>query len=66
MTNKQPEMLQGEVEVDETYMARKYKSDFVGMSEEEADFHMNRNSSRKKRGTIVGMAERSGKVRSFI
>ena len=65
MTDKQPEMLQGAVEVDETYMARKYKSDFVGMSEEEAEFHMKRSASKIKRGAVLGMAERGGKVRVF-
>lgn len=65
MTDKQPEMLQGAVEVDETYMARKYKSDFVGMSEEKAEFHMKRSASKIKRGAVLGMAERGGKVRVF-
>lgn len=63
MTEKQPEMLQGAVEVDETYMARKYKSDFVGMREEEIEFHLTRNAGRTKRGAVLGMAERGGNVR---
>jgi len=53
--------LQGIVEVDETYMSRKYRSDYKGISPEEIDYNLQ--STQKSKGIVFGMAERGGKVR---
>jgi transposase-like protein len=56
-------LLQGAIEVDETYMARKYKSDYVGLSPEEVDYAQK--SPYKSKGAVVGIKERSGDIRVF-
>ncbi|HWB24816.1 MAG TPA: IS1595 family transposase [Chitinophagaceae bacterium] len=62
LQEKAPEMLKGTVEVDETYMSRKYASDYVGLSPEQAKEHMKKHHFKSK-GVVFGMAERDGKVR---
>ncbi len=61
MKNVTEVKLQGAIEVDETYMSRKYKSDFIGLSPEELDYAQK--SQYKNKGAVVGMAERSGEIR---
>ena len=59
-----PEMLSGTIEADETYMSRKYASDFKGLSEDQIDEKL-RNKINNK-GAVLGLAEReTGKVRVF-
>lgn len=63
LTETNPEMLEGIVESDETYMARKFRSDFKGTTatEEEIDYKMN--NLRHNKGAVVGLAERhTGKM----
>ena len=63
MKNVTDSKLQGAIEIDETYMARKYKSDYVGLSPEEIDYAQK--SQYKNKGAVVDMAERSGEIRVF-
>ena len=63
MKNVSDVLLQGAIEVDETYMARKYKSDYVGLSPEEVDYAQK--SPYKSKGAVVGIKERSGDIRVF-
>ncbi len=63
LKEKAPQMLQGAIEADETYMARKYKSDFVGVSPEEAEFLSKHKQTGK--GAVLGLAERGGNIRVF-
>ena len=63
MKNVSDTLLQGAIEVDETYMGRKYKSDFVGLSPEEVDYAQK--SQYKNKGAVVGIKERGGDIRVF-
>jgi hypothetical protein len=58
-----PELLSGIVESDETYMGRKYRSDYKGIvNEDEVDFKLNHPKDNK--GAVLGLADReSGKIR---
>jgi transposase-like protein len=59
-----PNLLSGIVESDETYMARKYRSDFKGLSPDEVEQIFANNYSHKNKGAVIGLAERkSGKIR---
>jgi transposase-like protein len=57
---KAPQKLSGVVEADETYMARKYRSDFKGISPEEVEYNLT--NPIKNKGAVLGMIERGGKV----
>ncbi|HJV20825.1 MAG TPA: IS1595 family transposase [Sediminibacterium sp.] len=63
MKNVSNEMLQGAVEVDETYMSRKYKSDYKGLSPEEVDYSVK--SHKNNKGAVVGIKQREGDIRVF-
>jgi len=55
-------LMTGTIEADETYMARKYKSDFKGLPPEEVEYKLNSKTDGK--GAVLGMVERStGTVR---
>jgi transposase-like protein len=58
MKNVSDELLQGAVEVDETYMSRKYKSDYKGLSPEEVEYALKSQNSSK--GAVVGIKQREG------
>lgn len=58
MKDNNPQMLGGTVEADETYMARKYRSDYKGLSEEEVEAIMKDNHSHKNKGAVLGLSER--------
>jgi hypothetical protein len=45
-------------EADETYMSRKYRSDFKGFTEAEIDYKMNQKHSTDSKGAVVGIADR--------
>ncbi len=64
MGNIPKEMLTGTVELDETYMSRKYGSDYVGMSPEAVERMEQADEYRKKRnlGAVIGMKEREGNI----
>jgi hypothetical protein len=55
--------LMGVVEIDETYMARKYASDYKGLSQEEIKYINTHNSSQRDKGVAVEMSERGGKIK---
>lgn len=62
LKDKDSNLLKGTIEADETYMARKYKSDFKGLPPEEVEYKLNSKSDSK--GAVLGMVERNtGKVR---
>lgn len=57
-----PELLEGIVESDETYMGRKYRSDYVGLSEDKIDYKMK--SQKDNKGAVLGLADRqTGNIR---
>ncbi|HVX52750.1 MAG TPA: IS1595 family transposase [Chitinophagaceae bacterium] len=62
LKEKAPEMLTGTVEVDETYLSRKYASDYVGLSPEEAKEYAKKHHL-KSRGVVFGLAQRDGSIR---
>lgn len=62
LQEKAPEMLSGTVEVDETYMSRKYASDYKGLSPDEAKEYIKKHHMKSK-GVVFGLAERGGNVR---
>jgi transposase-like protein len=62
LKEKNSPLLQGVVEVDETYMGRKYKSDFVGLSPEEVEKLVELQPTKNTKGAVIGMVERGGKV----
>jgi transposase-like protein len=62
LKEKNSPLLSGTVEVDETYMGRKYKSKFQGMSPDEVE-KMNEEPTKKNtKGAVIGMVERGGKL----
>lgn len=61
MVDKSPVMLSKTVEADETYMARKYRSDYKGLPPEQVDYNMSNRS--KSKGVVLGLAQRGGQVR---
>jgi hypothetical protein len=56
-----PEMLEGIIESDETYMSRKFASDFKGLPPEEVEAIRSNNYNTKNKGAVVGLAERKTK-----
>lgn len=58
LSETNPEMLSGVVESDETYMARKYRSDYKGLSEEQIDAIKANNHSTMSQGAVLGLAQR--------
>lgn len=61
MTEKVDIPMTGIVEADETYMGRKYRSDYVGLSPEEIEYKLR--TPQNKKGAVLGIVERStGKV----
>lgn len=53
--------LSGIIEVDETYMGRKYKSDYKGIVLTEQELEYNLRSKQKGKGVVVGMVDRENK-----
>src|SRR5665213_2757892 len=64
LKDKNSKLLSGVVELDETYMGRKYGSDYVGMSPEAVERMEEANEYRKKRnlGAVIGMKAREGNI----
>ena len=57
-------VFKGIVESDETYMARKYRSDYKGLSPEEVEYIQKNKKTTKRKGAVIGLAEReTGKVK---
>jgi transposase-like protein len=56
-----PELLSGIIEADETYMSRKYRSDFKGLPESEIDYILEGSSSSRSKGAVVALVDRESK-----
>jgi transposase-like protein len=64
MKERGAKVFKGIVESDETYMARKYRSDYKGLSPEEVDYIQKNKQSKKSKGAVIGLAEReTGKIK---
>lgn len=63
MSHVPNEKLKGDIELDETYMARKYRSDYKGLKPAEIEFIHNNKFNAKNKGAVVGMVERGNKIR---
>ena len=61
MDNVSGNQLGGIVEVDETYMSRKYGSEYVGMSPEEVE-NIKPHAKKRNKGAAIGLKERGGNV----
>ncbi len=61
MKNRSTTLLSGIIEADETYLSRKYRSDYKGLPPQEIDYNMK--NKIKNKGAVIGMAERGGEVR---
>lgn len=57
-----PELLSGTVEADETYMARKYASDYKGLPPEQVEYIRNNRQNKKNKGAVLGIAHRETKT----
>ncbi len=55
------EVMDGTIEADETYMGRKYRSDYKGLSESEASYNVASKGSKSK-GAVVGLADRKAQT----
>ncbi|MDQ2718289.1 MAG: IS1595 family transposase [Bacteroidota bacterium] len=64
LKEKNSPLLSGIVEIDETYMSRKYASDYKGMSPEAVERMEQSDEYKKKRnlGAVIGMKAREGKI----
>ncbi len=57
-------VFKGIVEADETYMARKYGSDYKGLTPEQVEYIQKNKHSTKTKGAVIGLADRNtGKVK---
>jgi len=65
LKDKGSDLLKGTVEADETYMGRKFRSDYVGLSPEEVEYKLNKTNDGK--GAVLGLIERdTKKVKTFV
>ncbi|HEY5369802.1 MAG TPA: IS1595 family transposase [Hanamia sp.] len=62
MSHIPKEILIGTVEIDETYMSRKYRSDYKALPPEEVAKMDNLVSKKMNLGAVIGMKERGGNV----
>ena len=63
MKENNPQMLSGIIESDETYMGRKFRSDYKGLSEEQIDLIEKNKYYQKSKGAVIGIASRdTGKI----
>ena len=60
LKDKDSDLLKGTIEVDETYLAKKFRSDFKGLPEEEITKKMK--ESHNNKGLMFGMVQRKGKI----
>ena len=58
MKDKFNVVFKGKVESDETYMARKYRSDYKGLTPEQIEYLQKTKHSTKTKGAVIGLAER--------
>ena len=59
---KNSPLLSGVVEIDETYMGRKYASDYKAMSPDEVEKMDNLPVKRMTKGAVIGVKERNGEI----
>ena len=63
LENNHPDLLWGIVEMDETYMARKFATEYKGLSPEEVEkFQDTPNAKKRNKGAVVGIAKRGGEI----
>ena len=62
LKDKNSSLFAGIVEADETYMARKYRSDYVGLSPEQVEYIHNNSQNQKNKGAVLGIADRATKT----
>ena len=58
LREKNSPLFSGITESDETYMSRKYASDYKGLSPEEVEYLQKSKMARKNRGAVLGLANR--------
>lgn len=58
MKERTPVKFKGIIESDETYMARKYRSDYKGLTPEQVDYIQKTKNNKKSKGAVIGLAER--------
>ena len=63
MKNVSDSLLTGVVELDETYMGRKYGSQFKGVAPELTGGEFSAKPAHKLKGAVIGLAQRNGVVR---
>ena len=61
LKDKKSDLLTGTVEIDETYMSRKYASDYKAIPPEEVE-QMETTVKKNNKGAVIGMKQRDGKV----
>jgi transposase-like protein len=62
LKDNNPEMLSGVVESDETYMSRKYASDYKGLEQDKIDYYLTH--TKESKGAVLGIGDRkTGKIR---
>ena len=58
-------VFEGIIQSDETFMSRKYRSDYVGLSEAEIDYKLA--NSRESKGAVVGLYDKkTGKIKPLV
>ncbi len=64
LKDKNSRLLKGTIEIDETYLGKKFRSDYKGLSDEEAAklLKKGKGKSNYTKGSVLGMAERGGKI----
>lgn len=61
LKDKKSDLLTGTVEIDETYMSRKYASDYKAITPEQSE-KMETISKKHNKGAVIGMKQRDGNV----
>lgn len=65
LKDKDSSLLKGTIEADETYMGRKFRSDYVGLSPDEVEYKLNKTNDGK--GAVLGLVERdTKKVKALV
>lgn len=60
MKQVEQHIMEGVIQADETFMSRKYRSDYVGLSEAEIDYKMK--NPRESKGAVVGLYDQKTKT----
>jgi transposase-like protein len=65
MKQVEPSIMEGIVQSDETFMARKYRSDYIGLSENEIDYKIK--NPRESKGAVIGLYDKkTGEIRPMV